>query len=220
MTKKYKVKTTEIEQLGKKKRFYGRYNGWMCCRPPIEEPIYDNSDPRHTLQRIVRNQIQTSYDVMSVFIDFPLSSKRTKTGIPTLYPHNCECIEQSLKTLIKISKKAKKNASKYALSYFRSFAERGKEFKLWPKTSLMAPYVVQNYSLAAWMKANAGGSILTERCEGVNTYFFENEVSDFGKKKKDPVVCSFLFFSNSKQPTNFQFQKINIHLFFFFLPLP
>ena len=79
MSKKYQLKTTIRPEIGKKQRF-NPFHVFPCCRPPVRDPVYESFDPRFAIQRIDRNQIQTSYSALEILIDYPLSSRRTKTG--------------------------------------------------------------------------------------------------------------------------------------------
>jgi hypothetical protein len=87
MSKKYQLKTTIRPEIGKKQRF-NPCHVFPCCRPPVRDPVYESFDPRFAIQRIDRNQIQTSYSALEILIDYPLSSRRTKTGTVyvTMFP--------------------------------------------------------------------------------------------------------------------------------------
>ena len=126
-------------------------------RPPPEPPLYAFDNPLHHIQRLDRDQIQTSYECCEVLQLFPLSFRKTKSGPCRINENNINCQVKTLNHFISILKRVRRkknhqNIYKYASSFYKSYETRKKSLQLWPKTSIMKPFQIINYTMSSWIK--------------------------------------------------------------------
>ena len=118
-----------------------------CCAP-LAEPVYDEDDPRHHVQRIERGQIETSFEAVQVLSRFRLSYRKSKTGRARLLRHHRAVTLLALRTITELATDAvDAHVPKAAKSFFASYAKRGKAFALWPKNTLRRPFSLNDYTL-------------------------------------------------------------------------
>lgn len=124
----------------------------FCC-VPLGEPVYDEADPRHHVQRIERGQIETSYGAAHVLSRFRLSYRKSKTGRARLLRDHRAVTLLALRTITELATAAlDKHVPKAAKSFFQSYAKRNKAFALWPKNTLRRPFSLNDYTLQGWIK--------------------------------------------------------------------
>ena len=113
----------------------------LSCCEVLVEPVYEEADPRHHVQRIERGQVETSFHAAEVLSRFPLSKRRSKTGRPRLLRDHRAVTLLALRTITELAVSAlDTHVPKAAKSFFQSFAKRDKAFVLWPKNSLQRPF--------------------------------------------------------------------------------
>ena len=168
-------------------------------RPVPGPPVYSFSNPLHHMQRLDRDQIQTSIEAAQALSLFPLSSRKTKSGPCTILVKNTELNQKVLvqftQIMKRIRKEDKKRVQQYAKSFYKSFQTRGKSPHLWPRTSFVHPFKIENYSMASWVKLivekykeddgkNAGnkngdGNDIIAPCQGLDVVYEATKLSHF-----------------------------------------
>ena len=165
--KKYRIVSTLKSEIKDKKRSFNPFIRIKCCRPPPIDPIFHETDPRHQSQRLKRNQVQTSYESAEILATFPLCTRKSANGCLTILSDNRDLFDKVIKLITKLAKQMKMRAPEYAQSFFDSFSDRGKQIGLWPTTSIMNPFKVEDWSLASWMKLKVQGVGALPKVQGV-----------------------------------------------------
>jgi hypothetical protein len=118
---------------------------FRCCKKKVEEPVYELDDARHWMQQLDKGWERTisSFEVCKLLLDFPTSSRRTRTSPISLHPENQPLHDRLLRILSSLAFNALAESERMAYSFWNSFATTQRPFPVTPD--------LQRNKLEAWL---------------------------------------------------------------------
>ena len=107
---------------------------FVCCKKKVEEPVYALDDPRHWMQQLDKGWEKSisSFDICKLLLDFPTSSRRTRTSPVYLHPENKPLHNRLLRLLNTQAYNALAESERMAYSFWNSFATSQRPFPVTP----------------------------------------------------------------------------------------